>query len=99
LDGGETWQSSESGAKADLWDVAFLNERVGYAVGDNGLVLNTKDGGVNWFSQSVSKMPLYGINLVDKKVGWAVGSKGTIFRTVDGGITWRIQRSDTTAEL
>lgn len=45
IDGGNSWQSQNSGVSATLRSVHFVDANVGYAVGDNGTVLKTTTGG------------------------------------------------------
>jgi photosystem II stability/assembly factor-like uncharacterized protein len=51
--GGKTWKRLRNGGnltlpKYQLWDLLFLNEQKGYAVGEKGLVIYTDDGGEHW---------------------------------------------------
>ncbi len=44
-DGGTTWNLQETGAGQRLLKIQFVNPMVGTAVGENGLILHTTDGG------------------------------------------------------
>ncbi|HDM77167.1 MAG TPA: hypothetical protein ENG51_11980 [Deltaproteobacteria bacterium] len=48
------WEYQKSGTNANLNDVFFINQEVGWAVGDNGTILFTKDGGEKWVDLSAS---------------------------------------------
>ncbi len=48
----EIWQED-----AELTDVFFLNDRLGWAVGQHGICLRTVDGGLTW-QRSVTRVPL-----------------------------------------
>ena len=49
----------------------MLNENVGWAVGENGIVLHTKDGGQRWSKQeSGTEETLRSVRFADEKVGW-----------------------------
>lgn len=57
-DGGNQWIEQMDGAKltsdtlnlrrCSIWSLSFLNEMVGWAVGDSGLILKTTNSGNNW---------------------------------------------------
>lgn len=52
-DGGATWKRLRNGSnitlpRYQLWDLLFLNEQKGYAVGEKGVVIYTDDGGEHW---------------------------------------------------
>jgi len=63
-------------------------------VGDNGTILHTSDGGLNWTKQKFtyennSLSSLSGVCFVDTNIGWAVGDcggGGLIIHTSTGGI-------------
>lgn len=53
IDGGKNWKRLRNGGNISLpnyqlWDLLFLNEQKGYAVGEKGLVIYTDDGGEHW---------------------------------------------------
>jgi hypothetical protein len=65
-----------------------LNPQIGWAVGYNGSILRTTNGGQNWIIQQTSVSLIYReIKFIDENYGWIVGY-GTILRTSDGGISW-----------
>lgn len=67
-----------------------------WAVGKNGLILHTSDGGRNWEQQaSGTTRPLSAVSFADDRVGFVVGSGGIILSTRDGGLSWRMQSSGT----
>lgn len=51
LDAGATWQQSEVPLSSDLTAVYFPSPKIGWAVGHDGVVLATSDGGVTWSKQ------------------------------------------------
>jgi hypothetical protein len=60
----------------------------GTAVGDNGTILHTSDGGSTWVPQtSGTTKNLYGLNFSNSSTGTIVGEDGTILRTTTGGAT------------
>jgi len=62
----------------------------GWAVGANGTILATADGGVTWTRQgSSTPFDLHGVRFADSMRGWAIGANGTLLVTGDGGATWQ----------
>lgn len=51
LDAGATWQQSPVPVSSDLTAVYFPSPRIGWAVGHDGIVLATTDGGGTWTKQ------------------------------------------------
>lgn len=47
-DEGMTWQQAQVPVSADLVALSFPSARIGYAVGHEGVVLKTEDGGAHW---------------------------------------------------
>ncbi|MDM0113694.1 YCF48-related protein [Variovorax sp. J22R133] len=47
-DGGQTWTQSPVPVSSDLTAVSFVDDKVGYATGHDGIVLGTRDGGLRW---------------------------------------------------
>jgi photosystem II stability/assembly factor-like uncharacterized protein len=83
-------------ATADLRSVAFVSPQAGWAVGYDGAILHTADGGQSWqFQRGGPTYPLYSVAFVSQQLGWAVGDGGTILHTVDGGRSWQAQSSGT----
>ncbi len=84
----------------DLFGVSFTDANTGTAVGFDGTILRTTNGGTTWTSQtSGTTNHLYGVSFTDANTGTAVGVDGTILRTTNGGTTWTLQTSGTTNHL
>lgn len=74
-----------------LNDVEAVDSSFAWAVGDNGVVLNTQNSGVNWSVQAVdTKQNLRGVSFANRTIGWAVGNSGTVIRTSSGGVRWTV---------
>ena len=73
-----------------IWDIDFPisgASLIGYAVGENGTILKTFNGGLSWSpQQSGTTVRLNGVHFLDIDVGYAVGANGIILRTIDGGV-------------
>jgi photosystem II stability/assembly factor-like uncharacterized protein len=95
---------------ATLHAVQFLDPDVGYAVGDDGVILKTIDGGKRWQLLSSNVLAsLRSLHMLTDLVGWVVGreelpyggggSVGVVLYTQDGGETWRRIMPDTVPGL
>ena len=105
-DGGQTWKRQKSGTTWNLFDIHFTSKHRGWAVGMNGTILSTVDGGSNWRLASISERhPFFyldAVTFVSPEIGWIVGwdlrglgMDGLILHTADGGKTWQRQESHT----
>jgi len=89
------WISQTSGTNQTLLGVSFTSANVGIAVGVNGLILRTTNGGNNWNSQmSGVTSDLYSVHFTDHNNGAAVGQLGRILRTTNGGGTTKVDEKD-----
>ena len=62
---------------------------LGWAVGDDGIVQRTINGGGYWkFHETNTGYSLYDVSFITKRKGWAVGAYGIILRTTGGGFKW-----------
>ena len=85
------WEAVHSGIGSTLLDVEFLDRSHGWAVGQEGRIVATTDGGASWQAQdSGFEVTLRSVDFVDELTGWAVGHIGLILRTADGGQTWEL---------
>ena len=75
-----------------LYGVFFQNPDRGWAVGLDGIIIFTEDGGNHWKQlESPAKFPLYKVMVIGDS-GWAVGSRGVYVSSTDGGNTWIINK-------
>jgi photosystem II stability/assembly factor-like uncharacterized protein len=87
-DAGESWSLGFIDAPRldSLIAVACGDDANAWALGHNGTILRTKDGGATWALQSTgTSNELSGIFFVDAYNGWAVGENGLILHTTTGG--------------
>lgn len=47
-DNGDTWTQANVPVRSTLLDVYFVNDKLGWAVGHEGVILHSSDGGLNW---------------------------------------------------
>lgn len=104
-DGGTTWQTRHRNSEGEvLFDLAFVNDKVGHAAGTGGVLLSTEDGGQTW-KRHVAQGALRLFSFADAKNGIAVISieatnlrisssdqaspvEGMVKITHDGGENW-----------
>ncbi len=95
-DDGSTWrQAAAVPTRTTLTDVHFVDERAGWAVGHDAIVMATVDGGERWTLQHrdpEADGPLFSIWLDAAGRGLAVGAYGQALSTEDGGETWQPAR-------
>jgi photosystem II stability/assembly factor-like uncharacterized protein len=92
---GAIWTQANVPAAVDLTAVTFTNASLGWAVGHDGVVLHSVDGGANWIRQTDGRKaadgmarPLLDVLFEDNKRGMAIGAFGLAMCTVDGGAAW-----------
>jgi photosystem II stability/assembly factor-like uncharacterized protein len=82
--------------------IYLIDAQTGWAVGENGSVLKTVNGGGTWLPQSIGvRANFFDVFFKDANHGWIVGANNgaigavysIILRTIDGGATWEIQYS------
>ena len=82
--------------------IYMVNNTTGWSVGDNGVIVNTTDGGVNWNYQvnpDTSNSALNDVFFLNASEGWAVGTSGVILHTTNGGTLWTIEGSGLTTNM
>ena len=84
------WRQLESGTGEHLYGVHFIDTKRGWAVGTDGTVLSTVDGGSSWKATSISKDTLTQVNFATPNNGWTV-SIGQVHYTGSGGASWNLQ--------
>jgi photosystem II stability/assembly factor-like uncharacterized protein len=91
-DGGTTWQEAGSPVKSSLTGIAFRDARHGVAVGLEGVVLATSDGGREWrLASRLFKEHLYTV-IAHPGGWWMVGDKSWVATGDASGRNWKTQR-------
>ncbi|MBN1446380.1 MAG: T9SS type A sorting domain-containing protein [Bacteroidetes bacterium] len=71
-----------------------------WAVGSDGLIMRTTNGGVNWTQlNSGTTTALFGVDDINGQTVIACGNGGLILRSTNGGDTWSTIASGTTVAL
>lgn len=93
---GATWQQARVPASVDLTAVYFTSHAAGWAVGHDGLILHSADGGHSWKRQydgragdAVDERPFLDVRFASPSDGIAVGAFGLARCTADAGASWR----------
>lgn len=95
-----SWVKLNTGTTIDIRVVQFISSSTGFAVGSEGLVLSTEDGGTYWKRMTNPDNDNYlGVFFVSNTTGWVCGNSGKIFKTTNGGLTWIQQNSGTGVQL
>ncbi len=88
---GKDWKQVATPVRQMLNRVRFLDENNGWAVGHDGVIIHTADGGESWSLQHFdpqSQQPLNDVLFLDRQRGFAVGAPARLLHTRDGGKTW-----------
>lgn len=88
----QDWQQMSVPSQSTLTAVTFVNSTLGWAVGHDGIILHSADGGLTWQIQQYLphiQKPLLDVAFVNENEGVALGAYGLFFRTIDGGKTWK----------
>ena len=100
------WQTVMEGDwSSHLYDVHFISEKQGWAVGNavdvipgadlgegaESLIIHTSNGGQTWHRQNsgVFNKPLRNVYFHSALEGWCTGESGVLIHTTDAGQTWQ----------
>ena len=87
------WEKADSESPANqgksLSGICFVDAKTGWAVGEDGVILHTADGGKSW--AAASAITNSAVSFVNRQTDWSVGSRGTILHSDDGGKHWNCQ--------
>ena len=76
----------------NLYSVYFTSYSTGIAVGDNGTVIRTTNGGNQWnIISNITPNRLYSVHFPSTNIGYAVGNDGIVIKTTDNGQSWNIK--------
>lgn len=91
-DEGKNWSSASAPGQATLTAVYFHDDRHGWAVGHDAVILRTEDGGMTWalvHQAPDQRQPLLDVWFENLQHGFAVGAYGLALETHDGGQRWQ----------
>ena len=87
---GLRWYEQRDGGPI-VRDIYMIDESHGWAVGDQGLLLRTENGGRAWSalrSPTISRLNAVAF-ASDGLVGWIAADGGLVYKTEDGGLSWQ----------
>jgi photosystem II stability/assembly factor-like uncharacterized protein len=94
-----TKEHGDTGKKPNLYNLYPIDDQNVVAVGADGAIVRTSDGGDHWQAvQSPKLVSLFGVTFVDKNAGFVVGEFSTILTTTDGGQTWTLNYGGNTGD-
>lgn len=86
------WQPVDIHTKSNPLDLAFTDNRHGFLVGSNRLILETNDGGASWQERALELPEEENFRLISVDFsgdeGWIVGQPGLLLHSTDGGQNW-----------
>jgi hypothetical protein len=90
---GRDWTQVQVPVNAMLNRVRFRDDKVGFAVGHDGAIVMTRDGGDTWTLQNWNPemRALYDILFLDEQRIVVIGGYGTYLLSGDNGTTWEPQ--------
>jgi photosystem II stability/assembly factor-like uncharacterized protein len=94
----EIQYSEPSGAR--IHSLHAVNDQTVFAVGSEGIILKTTDGGKDWEKQrSGTEQTLFHVFFRDDHLGWACGDSGIFLSTTNGGGSWSVQQTPVVSRL
>jgi photosystem II stability/assembly factor-like uncharacterized protein len=86
------WYQQNSGTQFNLNSIFFIDENTGWAVGNEGIIIKTTNGGDDWITQpSITTDDLYSVYFENINIGWIVGENIRILKSTNGGSNWIAQ--------
>jgi photosystem II stability/assembly factor-like uncharacterized protein len=96
------WEIHESGVRANLRDVCFVDRLHGWAVGDSSTIIATVDGGKTWIRmiEPDDSVEFRHVQFLNREIGFVGGNKIqklstysarrviVLLRTTNGGLNW-----------
>lgn len=89
---GADWRQVQAPVRAMLTRVEFIDADNGWAVGHDGSVLRSTDGGETWQLKHFEPgwgRPFYDVLILEPERVMVVGTNGRLLVTEDGGENWR----------
>ncbi len=86
------WSPVDLDTEANPLDIDFVDDKNGFLVGTDRLILETNDGGITWNERNLDipsegNFRLISVDFKDQE-GWIAGQPGLILHTKDGGKNW-----------
>ncbi len=93
------WEKLNPGSLEVILNVYMIDENTAVAVGSNGGIMKTIDGGLTWYPIPINATEfLFDVEFVNQQLGFIAGDY-LILRTKDGGETWETLMASTESYL
>lgn len=91
----QVWNQVTVPTQDRLNDIQFVDDQIGFIVGENGTLLKTTDGGVNWNQPAIQGIPnlstsnIIDIDMFDAMNGFLlINNNISVYQTSNGGVNW-----------
>lgn len=99
-DYGNTWHKTIIKENILIRNIIFVDKNTGFAVGDNGAIYKTANGGITWdIKPTYVTANLNAIAYTSSDGIWVVGNAGTVLISNNGGETWGLKNFSTEEDL
>ena len=89
MNGGQNWTELYTGVNTNINSCYFLDQNVGWVIGDYGAIFKTTNGGNSWLTQYCNTtQDLLGLFFLNSNTGHITGHYGVYFKTTNGGLNW-----------
>ena len=86
------WETIQFEDQANTLDIDFIDNKNGFLVGSNRLIMETNDGGKTWQKRSLDIATEENFRLLDVdfkgEEGWLIGQPSLVLHTSDSGKNW-----------
>lgn len=83
------WIQQQTGISQNLNDICFINANTGIAVGSNGMMIRTTNGGLNWINVPLTtSQNVFSSCFPSITTGYISGYSGFVIKTTNSGINW-----------
>lgn len=83
-----TWSGNEYISNT-LNDIYFVDDNIGWAVGNLGVILKTTNKGFTWTRQTNNFTDdLLSVFMIDSSYGWIGAADGALMKTTNSGLNW-----------
>jgi len=86
------WETIQFEDQSNALDVDFLDDKRGFLVGSNRLIMQSNDGGKSWEKRNLEISSEENFRLLDidfkGEEGWLIGQPALVMHTTDAGENW-----------
>lgn len=94
------WDCMFDAGNTQIRDLRFYNTKIGYAILETGIIIKTRNGGVDWDTvYSNENQTLNQLNPISEELVFVCGNNGLIIKSINGGLHWSMDETNTTENL